>query len=254
MSADPWPEGVGRLILEEVDSTNSEAGRRATALAGPTWILARRQTCGRGRRGRPWSDPAGNFAATLLMRPPGPPEQVALLSFAAALAVFDACVAVIGRAEMFSLKWPNDVLLNGGKLAGILLESAGNGAGVAHVCIGIGLNLVSSPEITGAAPGTRPPANLLAATGARVTPEEFLDHLAPACAGRVRQLVTYGFDPVRRAWLARAAHLGEPMTARTLRDATTGTFETVDETGNLVLMTPTGRRAIAAADVFFGEG
>src|SRR5918997_1594879 len=117
----PWPAGIGREIFEVLDSTNAEALRRAAAGdAGPLWILARRQTAARGRRGRAWSSPAGNFGATLLLRPEGQP---ALRSFVAALGLFDAMVAVTGRPELFAIKWPNDVLLSGGKLAGILLET-----------------------------------------------------------------------------------------------------------------------------------
>ena len=128
-----WPQGYGLHVLESVDSTLNEAARIAPDLAGPVWILAHRQTAGRGRRGRAWSDPKGNLAATLVMRPSGPPEAVAMRSFVAALALFDACVELTGRAEVFALKWPNDVLLNGGKLAGILLESAGQGAQLRHL-------------------------------------------------------------------------------------------------------------------------
>ncbi len=248
MSTNPWPDGYGRLVLAEVDSTNDEAARRAADLAGPTWILGLTQTKGRGRRGRAWADPAGNFSATLVMRPSEPPEQVALRSFVAALALFDACVAATGRAEPFSLKWPNDVLLNGGKLAGILLESAGVGGQVSHFAIGIGVNLRSVPEGT---VGHVPPVGLLSETGADVDPETFLDLLAPAYAHWEHQFTTYGFAPIREAWLARAARLGEVITARLSNAEITGTFETVDAGGNLILKTNTGRQAIAAADVFF---
>ena len=140
-----WPAGYGKRVLPEVDSTLDEAARIADGLAGPEWILALRQTKGRGRRGRDWKDPKGNFAATLVMRPEGAPGQAALRSFVAALAVYDACVAVTGRSDGLSLKWPNDVLLKGGKLAGILLESSGNGKGVNHLFVGIGVNLVETP-------------------------------------------------------------------------------------------------------------
>ena len=110
-----WPAGVGREILGELDSTNAEALRRAAGgAAGPAWICALRQTAARGRRGRAWAMGAGNFAASLLMRPPGM-NGVALAqrSFVAALGLLDAMVAVTGRPELFALKWPNDVLLGG---------------------------------------------------------------------------------------------------------------------------------------------
>ncbi|MEM8581197.1 MAG: biotin--[acetyl-CoA-carboxylase] ligase, partial [Pseudomonadota bacterium] len=113
-----WPAGVEKRVLAEVDSTNAEAARIAPTLAGPTWILGLHQTAARGRRGRAWVNPRGNFAATLVMRPSEPPERVALRSFVAALALRDALVRATGQADAFALKWPNDVLLNGGKVAG----------------------------------------------------------------------------------------------------------------------------------------
>ncbi|MEO0751920.1 MAG: biotin--[acetyl-CoA-carboxylase] ligase [Pseudomonadota bacterium] len=251
MNEGGWPPGYLRRVLDEVDSTNAYAAREAGGVTGPTWIMARRQTAPRGRRGRGWVAPEGNFAATLILRPDGPIEQVALRSFVAALALFDALVAVTGRAECFALKWPNDVLLNGGKLAGILLESAGMGGAVPHVLIGIGVNLKAAPEAAEVEAGAVRPVALLSQTGVAVDQETFLEHLAAAYAAREQAFVTYGFAPVREAWLARAARLGEVITARTGRSEVTGTFETVDEAGRLVLKTRDGRQAIPAADVFF---
>ncbi|WP_166415891.1 biotin--[acetyl-CoA-carboxylase] ligase [Cochlodiniinecator piscidefendens] len=246
-----WPEGVGRRILNEVDSTNAEAQRLAPTLAGPEWILAHVQTQGRGRRGRGWFNPVGNFTATLVMRPTGAPDQVALRSFVASLALWDAFVAATGRTEPFALKWPNDVLLNGGKVAGILLESAGNASGLSYFCIGIGVNLAVAPKRDQVEAGAVGPVDLGSETGARISPEDFLDLLAPAYAQWEHQFVTYGFGPIREAWLARAARLGDVITARTMRDETVGTFETIDDAGNLVLKTTAGRQSIAAAEVFF---
>ncbi|WP_425046176.1 biotin--[acetyl-CoA-carboxylase] ligase [Primorskyibacter sp. S87] len=246
-----WPSGYGKRVLDEVDSTLNEASRIAPGLSGPEWILAHRQTTGRGRRGRPWSDPQGNLSATLVMRPQGTPDQAALRSFVAALALFDAAVAVTGRADGLSLKWPNDVLLNGGKLAGILLESTGQGTTVSHLAIGIGVNLSEAPS-WGSLEGTAlRPVSLLSETGAQVDPETFLTELAASYAHYEDQFVTYGFEPIRLAWLSRAARLGETITARTALSETVGTFETVDDTGNLVLNTAKGRVSIPAADVFF---
>lgn len=246
-----WPDGYGRRVLAEVDSTLNEAARVASGLSGPEWILAHRQTEARGRRGRAWVNPQGNLAATLVMRPQGSADQVALRSFVAALALFDACVAVTGRTAGLALKWPNDVLLNGGKLAGILLESAGQGGAVSHLAIGIGVNLAEAPPDTALEPGAVRPVSLVSETGALVDPETFLSHLAVAYAGWEDRFVTYGFEPVRTAWLARAARLGQVITARTGTSAVTGTFETVDAAGNLVLLTAKGRVSIPAADVYF---
>lgn len=252
MSTEPaWPGGYARQVLQSVDSTLDEAARQAPGLAGPTWILARRQTKGRGRRGRPWRDPPGNFAATLVLRPTEPPPVAALRSFVAALAVFDALADVSGRPGGLALKWPNDVLLNGGKLSGMLLESAGTGDRLVHLFIGIGVNLIDAPPPEAVEAGAPRPVSLLSQTGAQVDAETFLDHLAPAYARYEAQFASFGFAPIRAAWLARAARLGEVITARTARSETTGTFDTVDADGNLVLNTATGPAHIPAAEVFF---
>lgn len=251
MSAEPWPEGVARHVLDTVDSTNAFAARLAPDLSGPAWIMAGLQTAGRGRRGRAWSSPRGNFSATLILRPTERPEIVALRSFAAALALRDACVALTGLPDSFTLKWPNDVLLNGGKLAGILLESLGQGAQVQHLAIGIGVNLIAAPDPALVEPGALRPVSLLAETGLRITPGALLDALAPAYARWEQVFTTQGFAPLRSAWLAHAARLGEPIRARTGQTTRDGIFETVDATGALVMMTAEGRVAIPAAEVFF---
>ena len=246
-----WPEGVARHVLGEVDSTNSEAARLAPHLTQPTWILARRQTAARGRRGRAWAAPEGNFFATLVMRPAGDPAAAAQRSFVAALALADALAAAIGPGPVLALKWPNDVLLNGGKVAGILLESAGRGGGVSHLAIGIGVNLVAAPPPEAVEPGAARPVSVMGETGVRLPPETLLDLLAPAFARWEAQLATWGFAPIRTAWLARAARLGQQITARTMTETVEGRFETIDESGALVLRTAAGARAIPAADVYF---
>lgn len=257
--AEPWPEGVARHVLPSTDSTNAHALRLAQTMApqpaGPAWFLGLEQTAGRGRRARPWSSPRGNFHGTLLLHPKEPAEQVALRSFAAALALREAFVALTGLPEAFALKWPNDVLLNGGKVAGILLESsgagAGSGAGVAHLAIGFGINLIAHPAPEHLEPGALPAVSLLAETGLRVTPEAFLAALAPAFARWESVFTTEGFAPLRAEWLAHAAKIGEPIRARTGKDTREGIFETIDAQGNLILKTAAGREAIPAADVFF---
>ncbi|WP_413850053.1 biotin--[acetyl-CoA-carboxylase] ligase [Albidovulum sp.] len=242
---------MARHVLAEVDSTNSEAARLAPRLTQPTWILARRQTAARGRRGRAWVAPEGNFFATLVMRPSGDPVAAAQRSFVAALALAEALGAAVGPGAALSLKWPNDVLLNGGKVAGILLESAGKGAGVSHLAIGIGVNLIAAPPAEAVEPGAARPVSVMGETGVRLAPETLLDLLAPAFARWEAQLSTWGFAPLRTAWLARAARLGQPITARTMTETIEGTFETIDEAGALVLRTAAGPRTIPAADVYF---
>lgn len=242
---------MGRRVLASIDSTSAEAARISGGLSRPEWILALSQSAARGRRGRVWQSPAGNFAATYVFRPDCPPERVALFSFVAALALADAVDAVIGPLGGVALKWPNDVLLHGGKLAGILLESSGQAGQISHLCIGIGVNLVAAPAAAEVEPGAVVPVSLMGETGIRIAPEEFLSLLAPAFAAREAVFLSQGFAPIRAAWLARAARLGEVITARSVRETVQGRFETVDEGGALVLKTANGLTRVQAADVFF---
>lgn len=246
-----WPVGYGRRILVSVDSTLNEAARIAPELAGPEWILAHEQTAARGRRGRAWEMPAGNFAATLVLPVSGPPAERALRSFVTSLALRDAFVAATGNEAAFALKWPNDVLLKGGKVAGILLESAGKNAEMSHLAIGIGVNLASAPKSEQVEEGAVRPVSLRGETGVSVSPEAFLELLANSFAHFEDQFKIYGFGAIRTAWMAHAARLGEVIVARTTREEFQGTFREVDETGQLVLETSQGRIAIPAADVFF---
>ncbi|MFN3970484.1 MAG: biotin--[acetyl-CoA-carboxylase] ligase [Gemmobacter sp.] len=244
-----WPAGVGLVVLDRVDSTNAEAVRRMAQ--APVWVLAGEQTGGRGRRGRAWASPRGNFHATLVMRPGGGAGDAALRSFVAALALREALAAVTGAGAALALKWPNDVLLSGGKVAGILLEAAGDGVRVAHLAVGIGVNLIAAPDAAFLEEGALRPVTVLGETGVRVEPRALLDHLAPAFARWEAVLVAEGFAPVRAEWLAHAARLGEPIRARTGAETREGVFETLDATGALVLRMGGGRVAIPAADVFF---
>ena len=242
---------MARHLLETVDSTNAYALRMAPSAVGPAWVLAVEQTAGRGRRSRPWISPRGNFYASLLLQPQEPAEQVALRSFVACLALRDAFCALTGLSTGFALKWPNDVLLNGGKVAGILLESLAAGAGVAQLVIGFGVNLIAAPDPAQVEPGAVVPVSLLAETGLRVTPEAFLAALAPAYAAQEARFVTMGFAPLRAEWLTHAAKLGEVITARTGTQTRQGVFETIDPAGNLILRTSLGPVAIPAAEVFY---
>lgn len=241
-----WPQGVARCVYPTLGSTMLEAARLAPELTGPTWLLALEQTAAKGRRGRDWIQPKGNFSATLIWQPEGSIEARAQRSFVASLALREAFVAITGRDDAFALKWPNDVLLNGGKVAGILLESLGD-----HLAIGIGVNLSAAPPLADVEAGAIAPVSLLGATGTTITPKAFLNLLAPAFARWEAQFTTYGFAPIREAWLRHAVKLGEVIIARFGKSEITGTFETVDEAGLLVLNAADGRHAISAADVFF---
>jgi len=195
--------------------------------------------------------PAGNFAATYVFRPPVTPPTAALYSFVAALALDAALAEVTGPGPVTAIKWPNDVLLNGGKVAGILLESVGTGGKISHLAIGIGVNLAAAPPAAQLEAGAVAPVSLAGETGLALDPLAFLPPLARAFARYAATFETQGFAPIRQAWLARAARIGQTVTARTGTESSTGTFETIDDTGALILATPAGRRAISAADIFF---
>lgn len=242
---------MARHVFDSLDSTNAHALRQASETPGPAWFLAIEQPAGYGRRARPWVSPKGNFHATLLLHPSEPAAQVALRSFAAALALRDALVSLTNLPQAFTLKWPNDVLLNGGKLAGILLESTASGQGIAHLAIGTGVNLFAAPGASMVEKGALIPVSLLRETGLRIPPETFLNHLAPAYAKWEATFTRQGFAPLRAAWLSHAARLGETICARTGTTSQTGRFDTIDDTGALILTTAKGRRAIPAAEVFF---
>lgn len=224
----------------------AEAARLSDDVATRTWVLALRQTAGRARRGRTWIDPVGNFAATLSIRPAPAPAQAALRSFVAAIALWEALDALTGQGQRIALKWPNDLLIDDGKLAGILLEADG-----ARLRIGIGVNLTQVPDPAGVEPGALRPVSVLAETGIHIQPETLLDHLGPAFEAWEERLLVHGFAPVRAAFLARAARLGDQITARTAGRSLTGRFETIDETGALILATPQGRVPVLVADIFF---
>jgi len=241
-----WPAGYDRLILDETDSTNEEARRRIGA-PRPLWIAARRQTAARGRQGRAWASPAGNLAATLLLARDEAPAELARLTFPASLAVADLFDHFAPGATV-ETKWPNDVLLNRRKAAGILLENFGPGGGHrANLAIGIGVNLAHHPD---PAEARWPPTSLAAETGRAPGFEEALAVLASRLD---HWLAVRDFGAARAAWLARAAHLGETIEARLADRTAAGIFEDVDAGGALVLRTARGVERISAADIYFPE-
>ncbi|MDO7656466.1 MAG: biotin--[acetyl-CoA-carboxylase] ligase [Paracoccaceae bacterium] len=243
-----WPNEVGRHILGEIGSTNDYA---ETVALRPAWVMAHSQSAGRGRRGRHWESPTGNFYASYIMETEGPVGQVALRSFVAALALYDSFCALNVAPERLALKWPNDVLLDGCKVSGILLQSGTQRAGVSHLIVGFGVNLKVAPNPALLEKRALAPISVLAATGFAPDPETFLTHLAQAFAQWENQFHTQGFAALRHAWLARAAHLGKLITARTAQSEQSGIFETIDDQGALLLRTDQGLSKIAAADIYF---
>ena len=240
-----WPQGYGLKRYDAIDSTNEEA-RRLAAMGevGPVWLTATRQTAGRGRRGRSWESASGNLAATLLLCPDRGRGEWAQLSFVTAIAAADMS-ADFAKDARVALKWPNDVLADGKKLAGILLETA-SGPSPA-LAIGVGMNLAHHPD------GTEFPATSLTALGAIVPSTD--DALTALAAGFARWYEVWraqGFAAIREAWLARAAGLGTRIRARLATEERSGMFEGIDENGALLLNEGFGRASVLpAADIFF---
>ena len=244
------PPGYALIALDEAGSTNDEAKERAAGGAPDgTVVWARVQRAGRGRRGRSWVSPPGNLYLSVLLRPACEARSVAQLSFVAALAVLDLVDGSLpGRARC---KWPNDVLVDGGKVAGVLLESAlGPGGRVDWVVLGVGVNLASHPGLEGPIPST----SLAEAGGPTLAPEEALSPVLAALAQRRQEWETQGFAAVRSTWLARAHGLGGPVTVANGGRKLVGTFEGLDEEGALMLAQPGAKPiSISAGDVIFGD-
>ena len=241
------------LLLDQTDSTNAEARRRAEAgETGPLWIAARRQTAGRGRRGRAWESDAGNLFATLLLTTRKSPAEAAQITFIAALAVADLLDAY-APPSLVTIKWPNDVMLAGEKASGVLVESGAHPAGGLWLAVGIGVNLASAPE------GTERPATSLAQhlrvdVAAPPPTDEAARRLAQAFAVWLDRWSTLGFEPILDAWTARTTGLDGPAVARLGHETIEGRAEGVAPDGALRLRLADGAlRLISAGDVFFGE-
>ncbi|HEY8874571.1 MAG TPA: biotin--[acetyl-CoA-carboxylase] ligase [Stellaceae bacterium] len=241
------PEGCRLHRFETLGSTNDEA--KALARAGApegTLVWAGEQTAGRGRRGRTWLSPPGNLYLSLVLRPAGAPSRAAQLGFVAALGLGDALAALTRPAMELRYKWPNDLLVNGKKLAGILLESENAASDrVDFVVAGIGVNIIVAPD------DVEFPATSLAAEGViGITPAVLLGGFVRHFDIWARRWREAGFAPVRAAWLARASGLGERVRVRLERGTLFGRFLDLDDDGALVLEGEEGRRRIAAGEVF----
>lgn len=236
-----------------VGSTNAEALAAANAGdAGHIWFVSPRQESGRGRRGRTWVAPEGNLAATLLLVERFEPAIAATLGFVAGLALADAVEAVlppdIAARVKLALKWPNDVLIDGAKLSGILLESTilpGRGLGLA---IGMGTNVVGAPE------GLPYPAASLRALGCNVDAATLFLALSDAWCNYYRIWDGgRGLPAIRSNWLRRAHGVGEPVAMRLNERIVEGLFETIDSDCRLVIREDDGTRlTVTAGDVYFG--
>jgi BirA family transcriptional regulator, biotin operon repressor / biotin---[acetyl-CoA-carboxylase] ligase len=245
------PDGVDVIVLGEVDSTNDEVRRLAdNGSTGPLWVRAASQTKGRGRRGRSWLSEPGNLFMTGLITLDCAPIEAANLSFLTALSVAEAIDQFVDPAQV-QLKWPNDVLINGRKTSGILLESWVSSSGL-QVAVGIGVNIVTMPEnidqlITCVAHHALPVGNNCdAATVFGLILSRFHYRLA--------LWREQGFEPIRGAWLKRAMGLGQPMVARLPHETIAGTFKGLNPEGALELeLLDMTIRLVTAGDVFFAS-
>jgi len=255
MSLSPkLPAGYRLVKLETTDSTNAEAMRRANAGdPGPLWVWSARQSSGRGRQGREWHSQAGNLFASLLIGVACPLRTAPQLALVAGVVAYDTIDKLMGEGSHpeILLKWPNDVMLDDAKVAGMLLESAERKISnrIMIAVIGTGINIAHHPE------NLAVPATSLAAHGINVTTAEALETLADLTnywLGRWDNGAMFGV--IRRAWLDRAGPTGRPLRVR-IRDEqeTEGLFAGLDSEGGLrLLMSDGAERRVAAGDVFFG--
>ena len=239
--------GVRLIARDTLPSTNAEALARARAgERGPLWVTAARQTAGRGRRGRVWVSEPGNLYASLLLTDAAPATHLPELCFVVALAARDAVAEVAPKlASRLRLKWPNDLLLDGAKIAGILIEAESIGAGTATVA-GIGANCAHHPA------DTAHPATDLATVGITATPETLFRLLSGSMAARLAQWdCGVGFSAIRAEWLSHAAGIGGDIHVRLADRELSGIFETLDQSGRLMLRLRAGQlEAITVGEVF----
>lgn len=234
-----------RLIARDsVGSTSEEAKLLATQAAPDrTVVWALEQTAGRGRHGRSWDSPVGNLYLSILLRPACNAAVAPQIGFAVGTAMADAIHDTAGADVV--LKWPNDLLLGGKKVSGILLESGDAGDGVVDwVVAGIGVNLASAPDLPASA------GIAAGSLGHEIDPAVLLEAFLPRLFGLLDIWAKDGFAPVRSAWEEKAMTAGTPVSVKLPDGAVAGTFEGIDEAGNMILGTANGPVQVAVGDVF----
>ncbi len=242
------PHGAWALVFDEIDSTNEEALRRIRAGEGEDglWIFAKTQTRGRGRRGREWVSEKGNFFASVLVKLQIPLARAPELSFVAALAVGQSIREMIENKGRVGFKWPNDILIDGKKAAGILIESeSGQKNQDNWAVVGIGINLSSAPG------AVRYPATFLKDyISNKINENNVLELLSKAWMRSIALLDEEGFGVVRKLWLEQAEGLAREICVKVGEDEYKGTFEGLGEGGELVLRLADGKvMEIIAGDV-----
>lgn len=229
---------------DSIGSTNDEALRLARAgAAHGTVVCASEQTAGRGRQARHWHSPAGNLYMSILLRLDMEPGRIAQLSFVTALAVADATDGFLPGDVRAELKWPNDVLIHGAKVAGILIECA-----AATAVVGIGMNIRHAPA------NTPYPVTTLTASGAATADiEAVLQVLLEAFSRRIADWQVQGFAAVRTAWLARAHSAGSPLRIAVGNRSIEGRFADLAHDGALIIETADGLARFVAGEVGLGD-
>ena len=245
------PAGFRLHRLGAVASTNDEARRLAQQNAPDrTVVLAETQTAGRGRYSRQWESPHGNLYASFVFRPAVVPRHAGKIGYVAALAVHDTVAALTGRPSAVACKWPNDVLVGGEKIAGILPESSiGSDGALEWIVLGIGLNIVSAP-----ADASRPATSLIAQGSGRLDAGTVLAALSRSLDGWVDRWIGDGFDCIRKAWLDRAGPMGSEIRVVLSERSVAGRFGGLDRDGALILETAAGQKIVHSGEVFSAGG
>lgn len=239
------------LAYESVDSTNEEARRLAEGGGSHGAVIwAKEQTAGRGRLQRQWESKPGNLFVSILLAPKCPLADAAQLSFVSAIAAVEALEPLLLENSSFSCKWPNDILLGGKKLGGILLESFMAGPEDTKpkqwVVVGVGLNIDSSPE------NPLYPATCLKEAGVElVSAKIVLTRFIEKFMEQYDLWVQEGFTPIRARWLQLAYGINKPVSVKVGDETIKGKFVGMNETGEMLVKTPDGTQVINCGDVFF---
>ncbi len=247
------PYGVGAYLYETLGSTNDKARGFASngAEKSPLWIITREQTLGRGRRGREWIGLTGNFFASLLWSPQISAADMAGLPFVVALSIREALMQIGVPTSQLACKWPNDILLDGAKVAGTLIEASIDqnsvkNAATDYIIIGVGINLAKAPKDT-----PYPATSVAGAMDIMFDPIDFLPLLAAQFSHFSTLLEQEGFAPVRTEWLASAYGVGQPVTVNSEEKLLTGTFNGVADDGAFILgLDGGGEKRLYAGDIF----
>ncbi len=238
-------------VFETLDSTSDFCMRLAeTGEPSGLAVLAHQQTRARGSRGRSWMSPPGNLCLSVLLRPDGDAAEGGRWAILAAVALADALSSYLAGHGALAVKWPNDVLLDGRKLAGILLDTALRGDGrLDWLVLGIGVNLAVAPDLPG-----RDTAAVAQFHHPSPPPEDFARELLQRLEhwGVIRR--REGFGPVRQAWLARAQSLGTMLRVTGLGRDVEGRFAGLGEDGSLLLLVNDRVRAFATGETLLASG